>query len=61
MYAGDEFSEDRKDQLRHAFSHLVSVCTQLTQEPRFKANYISIIENILIQAQSNSTTVSEEL
>ena len=39
-----EIADERKDELRSAFSYLVSVSTQLTQEECYKTNFIKVLE-----------------
>ena len=39
-------SLERQTQFRHALSHLVGVCIQLTQQTYFKENFLSVLEEI---------------
>lgn len=39
-------SLERQTQFRHALSHLVGVCIQLTQQPYFKENFMNVLEEI---------------
>jgi hypothetical protein len=46
MSEGDSPSPERQTQFRHALSHLVGVCIQLTQQPYFKENFMNVLEEI---------------
>jgi hypothetical protein len=37
---------ERQTDFRHALSHLIGVCIQLTQQPYFKDNFLTVLEEI---------------
>jgi len=45
-------TEDRRVELCRALSHLVSVCSQLTQQPYFKENFLDVLNHIKSSVQT---------
>jgi hypothetical protein len=53
IFAGDEIEEGRKNELRNAFSFVMSVAIQLTQQDCYKANFVSVLKRILVWVHGN--------
>ena len=56
LYSDDELEDSRKDQLRNALSYVVSVATQLTQQEYYKANFVKVLDRVLVSEHKDGNS-----